>query len=36
MQELISGILGPETTASFYGYLRNRAYAIPSAAALLN
>ncbi len=35
MQELISGILGPETTASFYGYLKNRAYAIPSAAALL-
>lgn len=36
MQELISGIIGPETTASFYGYLKNRAYAIPSAAALLD
>lgn len=35
MQELISGILGPETAASFLGYLKNRDYAIPSAAALL-
>jgi hypothetical protein len=35
MQELISGILGPEATASFYGYLKNRSYAIPSAALLL-
>lgn len=35
MQELISGILGPETTASFLGYLKNRAYTIPSAMALL-
>lgn len=35
MQELISGILGPETTASFYGYLKNRTYGIPSAAKLL-
>lgn len=35
MQELISGILGPETAASFYGYLRDREYTIPSAAQLL-
>jgi hypothetical protein len=35
MQELVSGILGPETAASFFGYLKNREYAIPSAAAML-
>ena len=35
MQELISGTLGPETTASFYGYLKNRTYAIPPAAKIL-
>lgn len=35
MQELISGILGPEATASFYGYLKNREYTIPSAQDLL-
>lgn len=35
MQELISGILGPETAASFLGYLKNREYAIPSAETLL-
>jgi len=35
MQELVSGILGPQTAASFFGYLKNRTYAIPSAAALL-
>ncbi len=35
LQELISGILGPETAASFLGYLKNREYAIPSAAAIL-
>jgi hypothetical protein len=35
MQELVSGILGPQTAASFFGYLKNRSYAIPSAAALL-
>ncbi|MCL2153465.1 MAG: AAA family ATPase [Oscillospiraceae bacterium] len=36
MQELISGILGPETAASFLGYLKNREYTIPSAAAVLS
>jgi hypothetical protein len=36
MQELISGILGPETAASFLGYLSNREYTIPSAAAVLS
>lgn len=35
MQELIAGILGPETAASFFGYLKNRAYTIPSARELL-
>ena len=35
MQELISGILGPETAASFFGYLKNRSFTIPSAEALL-
>jgi hypothetical protein len=35
MQELISGILGPETAASFFGYLKNRDFAIPSAGGLL-
>jgi len=36
LQELISGILGPETAASFLGYLKNREYTIPSAAAILS
>lgn len=35
MQELISGILGPETAASFLGYLKSRDYTIPSAESLL-
>ncbi len=35
MQELISGILGPETAASFLGYLANREYSLPSAEAIL-
>jgi len=35
MQELISGILGPEAAASFLGYLNNRKFMIPSAKALL-
>lgn len=35
MQELISGVLGPEAAASFFGYLKNREYTIPSAVALL-
>ena len=35
MQELISGVLGPEAAASFFGYLKNREYTIPSASALL-
>jgi len=36
LQELISGILGPETAASFLGYLKNREYTIPSATAALS
>ena len=35
MQELISGILGPEAAASFFVYLKNREYVIPSAYKLL-
>jgi hypothetical protein len=35
MQELISGILGPEAAASFFGYLKSREYTIPSAELLL-
>jgi hypothetical protein len=36
MQELISGVLGSEAAASFFGYLKNREYTIPSAAILLS
>ena len=36
MIELIAGILGPETAASFYGYLKNRDFKIPSTQKLLN
>ena len=36
MQELISGILGPETAASFLGFLQHRDFAIPSADTLLS
>ena len=36
MQELISGTLGPEAAASFYGYLNNRTYTLPSAAKILS
>ena len=36
MQELISGILGPETASSFFGYLKNKEYTIPSALDLLS
>ena len=35
MQELVAGILGPETAASFFGYLKNRSFTIPSAEQLL-
>lgn len=35
MQELVAGIIGPETAASFFGYLRDRGYSIPSASDLL-
>jgi hypothetical protein len=35
VQELVSGILGPETAASFLGYLKNREYTIPSANEVL-
>lgn len=35
MQELISGILGPETAASFFGYLKNREYTIPPAEQIV-
>jgi hypothetical protein len=35
MGELLAGILGPETAASFLGYLANREYTLPSADAIL-
>lgn len=35
MMELVSGILGPQTAASFYGYLKTRDYTIPSVKHLL-
>ncbi len=34
-RELVSGVLGPETAASFFGFLKNRYYTVPSAAAIL-
>lgn len=35
MNELISGILGPETAASFLGYMANREYTLPAAESVL-
>lgn len=35
MKQLIAGILGPETAASFYGFLRDRSFKIPSTEKLL-
>lgn len=36
MMELISGILGPEVTASFFGFMKNRDFRIPSTDIILN
>lgn len=36
MMELISGILGPETTSSFYGFLKNKDFKIPQTQIILN
>ncbi|MDP4090175.1 MAG: hypothetical protein Q8930_13010 [Bacillota bacterium] len=36
MLELVSGIIGPEAAASFFGYMRNQDIAIPSADKILN
>lgn len=36
MMELIAGILGPETTSSFYGFLKNKDFKIPSTESILN
>lgn len=36
LRELVSGVVGPEVTASFFGFLKNRDFKIPSAARLLN
>lgn len=36
MMELIAGILGPETTSAFYGFLKNKDFKIPSTEKLLN
>jgi MoxR-like ATPases len=35
MLELISGILGPETATSFFGYIKNRDFQIPATEELL-
>lgn len=36
MKELVSGILGPKTAASFYGYIKDRGLKIPPVEKLLN
>lgn len=36
LMELIAGILGPETTSSFFGFMKNRDFKIPSTEKLLN
>ncbi|MCX7922988.1 MAG: AAA family ATPase [Clostridia bacterium] len=36
MKELIAGILGPEAAASFYGFIRDRSFKIPSTDKMLN
>lgn len=36
MKQLIAGILGPEAASSFYGFLRDRSFKIPSTEKLLN
>jgi hypothetical protein len=36
MKQLIAGILGPETASSFYGFMRDRSFKIPSADSILN
>jgi hypothetical protein len=36
MRLLIAGIVGPEAAASFYGFLKDRSFKIPSADKILN
>jgi len=36
MMELVAGILGPAVTSSFFGYMRERDFNIPSTEKLLN
>lgn len=36
MRQLIAGIVGPEVTASFYGFLKDRNFKIPAADKILN
>jgi hypothetical protein len=36
MIQLISGVIGPEAASSFYGFLKDRSFKIPSAEVLLN
>lgn len=36
MRELIVGILGPETTASFFGFLEDKSFKIPPTEKILN
>lgn len=36
MRQLIAGIVGPEAAASFYGFLKDRSFRIPSTDKILN
>ncbi|HOE57636.1 MAG TPA: hypothetical protein PLI20_08620 [Bacillota bacterium] len=36
MKQLIAGIVGPEAAASFYGFMKDRSFKIPSADKILN
>ncbi len=36
MYEIIAGLIGPETTASFFGFIKNRDFKIPSTDSILN
>lgn len=36
MKQLIAGILGPEASSSFYGFIKDRSFKIPSTENLLN
>jgi hypothetical protein len=36
MKQLVAGIVGPEAAASFYGFLKDRSFKIPSTDKILN